>query len=158
MPSRADWLFADRGNDADWFRGAVKGGRGPIPGRKSRGKPIKYDERRSRIEIMFGGFKDWRRVATRSDRCPKVFLAAVTLGATVMLWLLKLTSLEHGQPEGTCSVLMRLDDCDGIRSDLDGCLISGDRLPPAPERNHSGSSTSWLAPDPNTPLTSRDSS
>ncbi|MFT9375979.1 MAG: IS5/IS1182 family transposase, partial [Komagataeibacter saccharivorans] len=28
--------------------------------------------RRNRIEIMFGRLKDWRRVATRYDRCPTV--------------------------------------------------------------------------------------
>ncbi|MBS1037863.1 transposase, partial [Gluconobacter cerinus] len=48
-----------------------------IPGRKSHGKPVKYDKRkykrRNRIEIMFGRLKDWRRVATRYDRCPTVF-------------------------------------------------------------------------------------
>lgn len=54
------------------------------PGRKSRAKPVKYDKRRYRIEIMFGRLKDWRRVATRYDRCPKVFLSAITLAATVM--------------------------------------------------------------------------
>ena len=58
---------------------------------KSRGKPIKHDKRRykrsNRIEIMFGRLKDWRRVATRYDRCPKVFLSAVALTATVMFWL-----------------------------------------------------------------------
>jgi transposase len=39
-----------------------------------RGKPVKYDKRhykrRNRIEIMFGRPKDWRRAATRYDRCP----------------------------------------------------------------------------------------
>ncbi len=62
-----------------------------IPGRKSRTKPVKYDKRRyksrSRIEIMFGRLKDWRRVATRYDRCPTVFLSAVALAATVLFWL-----------------------------------------------------------------------
>ena len=58
-----------------------------IPGRKSRGKTIKHDKRRNRIEIMFGRLKDWRRIATRYDRCPKVFLSAVALAATVMFWL-----------------------------------------------------------------------
>jgi transposase len=62
-----------------------------IPGRKSRTEPIKYDKRRykrrSRIEIMFGRLKDWRRVATRYDRCPTVFFSAVALAATVILWL-----------------------------------------------------------------------
>jgi transposase len=89
----AEWLLADRGYDANWFREALKdkGIKPCIPGRKSRGKPIKHDKRRyrrrNRIEIMFGRLKDWRRVATRYDRCPKVFLSAVALAATVMFWL-----------------------------------------------------------------------
>ena len=90
---KAEWLPADRGYDADWFRDALKnkGIKPCIPGRKSRGKPIKHDKRRykrrNRIEIMFGRLKDWRRVATRYDRCPKVFLSAIALAATVMFWL-----------------------------------------------------------------------
>jgi transposase len=89
----AEWLLADRGYDAGWFREALKdkGIKPCIPGRKSRGKPIKHDrrryKRRSRIEIMFGRLKDRRRVATRYDRCPKVFLSVVALAATVMFWL-----------------------------------------------------------------------
>ena len=69
----ADWLLADRGYDADWFRDAVldRGTRPCIPGRKSRSKPIRYDKhryrRRNKIERMFGRLKDWRRVATRYD-------------------------------------------------------------------------------------------
>ncbi|MFC3061030.1 tyrosine-type recombinase/integrase [Paenirhodobacter populi] len=55
------------------------------------GKPIKYDKRRykrrNRIEIMFGRLKDWRRVASRYDRSPKVFLSAIALAATVMFCL-----------------------------------------------------------------------
>jgi transposase len=39
------------------------------------------------IEIMFGRLKDWRRVATRYDRCPKAFFSAVALAATVIFWL-----------------------------------------------------------------------
>jgi transposase len=38
-------------------------------------------------QIMFGRLKDWRRVATRYDRCPVVFLSAVALAATVLFWL-----------------------------------------------------------------------
>jgi hypothetical protein len=45
----------------------------------------------NRIEIMFGRLKDWRRVATRYDRCPKVFLSAIALAATVIHWLGVLT-------------------------------------------------------------------
>ena len=86
----ADWLLADRGYDADWFREALldRGTRPCIPGRKSRSKPIRYDKRRyrrrNRIERMFGRLKDWRRVATRYDLCPKVFLSAIALAATVI--------------------------------------------------------------------------
>jgi transposase len=90
---QAQRLLADRSYDADWFRDALKDkGKKPcIPGRKSRGKPIKHDKRRykrrNRIEIMFGRLKDWRRVATRYDRCPKVVLSAVALAAVAMFWL-----------------------------------------------------------------------
>ncbi|MEJ5141588.1 IS5 family transposase [Gluconobacter albidus] len=89
----AQWMLADRGYDADWFRDALegKGIRACIPGRRSRGKPVKYDKRkykrRNRIEIMFGRLKDWRRVATRYDRCPTVFFSAICLAATVIFWL-----------------------------------------------------------------------
>ena len=44
-------------------------------------------KRRNRIKNMFGRLKDWRRVATRYDRCPKVFLSAIALAATVIYWL-----------------------------------------------------------------------
>ncbi|MFT8808655.1 IS5 family transposase [Gluconobacter sp.] len=89
----AQWMLADRGYDADWFRDAreERGIRPCIPGRRSRGKPVKYDKRkykrRNRIEIMFGRLKDWRRVATRYDRCPTVFFSAICLAATVIFWL-----------------------------------------------------------------------
>ncbi|MDA9823872.1 IS5 family transposase [Paracoccaceae bacterium] len=89
----AEWLLGDRGYDADWFREElVTMGINPcIPGRKSRSKAIKYDKRRykkrNRIEIMFGRMKDWRRFATRYDRCPKVFMSAIALAATVLFWL-----------------------------------------------------------------------
>lgn len=92
-----DWLLGDRGYDADWFREALKdkGIRACFPGRKQRKKTVKYDKRRykrrNRSEIMFGKLKDWRRVATRYDRCPKVFLSAIALAALVIYWLWVLT-------------------------------------------------------------------
>ena len=90
---KAEWLLADRGYEADWFRETLvdKGTKPRISGRKSRKKAIKYDKRRykrrNRIERMFGRLKDWRRVSTRYDRCPKVFLSAIALAATVIFWL-----------------------------------------------------------------------
>ena len=89
----ADWLLADRGYDADWLRDVSKTRdiKPSIPGRTSRDKPIRYDrrryKRRNRIEIMFGRLKDWRRFAIRYDRCPKVFMSAIALAATVLFWL-----------------------------------------------------------------------
>ncbi|MEY8827875.1 transposase [Sedimentitalea sp. XS_ASV28] len=41
----------------------------------------------NRIEIMFGRLKDWRRFATRYDRCPETFFSAIALAATVLFWL-----------------------------------------------------------------------
>jgi transposase len=68
-----------------------KGIRPCIPGRKSRGKAVRYAKRRyrrrNRIEIMFGRVKDWRWIATRYDRCARTFLSAAALVATVMFWL-----------------------------------------------------------------------
>ena len=90
---QAEWLLADRGYDADWLREAlkVKGMKACIPGRKSRKTSVKYDKRRykrrNRIEIIFGRLKDWRRVATRYDRCPETYLSAIALAATVLFWL-----------------------------------------------------------------------
>ena len=68
-----------------------KGIQACIPGRRQRKIPVKYNKRRykrrNRIEIMFGRLKDWRRVATRYDRCAKVFLSAIMLAAIVTYWL-----------------------------------------------------------------------
>ena len=88
-----DRLLGDRGYDADRFREALKDKaiRACIHKRKQRKVPVKYDKRRyrrrNRIEIMCGSLKDGRRVATRSDRCPKVFLSAIPRAAIVIYWL-----------------------------------------------------------------------
>jgi transposase len=90
---KAEWLLADRGYDADLYREALKDReiRVCTLGRKSGRKKTRFDrrryKRRNRIEMMFGRLKDWRRVATRYDRCPIVFLSAVVLAATVFFWL-----------------------------------------------------------------------
>jgi transposase len=76
---RAEWLLADRGYDADWFRDALKDKeiKPCIPSRKSRSKSIKHDKRRykrrNRIKIMFGRLKDWRRVSPRLRQMPQGF-------------------------------------------------------------------------------------
>lgn len=90
---KARQLLADRGYDADWFRETLTDmGITPcIPARRGRKVPILHDaelyKSRHRIENSFARLKDWRRVATRYDRCPKVFLSACALAAVVMFWL-----------------------------------------------------------------------
>lgn len=85
----AQWLLGDRGYDADLFRDALhaKGTQPCIPGRQSRNEPIRYEKRRyrcrSRLEIMLGHLKNWRRLASSWDRCPTLFFSAVAFAAAV---------------------------------------------------------------------------
>jgi transposase len=86
-------LLADRGYDADCFRnGLIEMGISPcIPSRAGRKVTIPHDAKlyrqRHKIENMFARLKDWRRIATRYDRCPILFLSACALAATVIYWL-----------------------------------------------------------------------
>lgn len=86
-------LLADRGYDADWFRNALirRNIQPCIPSRKCRKVPIPHDQnlyrQRHKIENAFARLKDWRRIATRYDRCPDLFLSACALAAVVMFWL-----------------------------------------------------------------------
>jgi len=83
---KARWLLRDRGYDTDWFTDALqaKGIQPCIPGRRSRNEPVGYDKRcyhrRSRIEIMFGRLKDWRRVAARWIHQPMKRSSAILPG------------------------------------------------------------------------------
>jgi transposase len=86
-------LLADRGYDSNWFRAglAERGIAACIPPTKSRKAPIAYDtalyRQRHRIENTFGRLKDWRRIATRYDRCAHTFFSAICIAATVTFWL-----------------------------------------------------------------------
>jgi len=86
-------LIADRGYDSGRFRAALaeRGITPCIPYTRSQKVPIPHDatlyRQRHRIETMFGRLKDWRRIATRDDRCATIFLGAMTLAAIVIFWL-----------------------------------------------------------------------
>lgn len=86
-------LLADRGYDADWFRNALiaRDIQPCIPSRKNRKAAIPHDaalyKTRHKIENMFARLKDWRRIATRYDRCADIFMSACALAAVVMFWL-----------------------------------------------------------------------
>ncbi len=89
----ANALIADKGYDSDRLRDALVnlGIRPCIPGRSGRKRPVVHDarlyRRRNLIERMFGRIKDWRRVATRYDRCAHTFMSAICIAATVIFWL-----------------------------------------------------------------------
>lgn len=86
-------LLADRGYDSDGFRAALaaRGITPCIPPRKNRKTIIEYDKtlyrQRHRIENTFGRLKDWRRIATRYDRCAHTCFSAICIAATVIFWL-----------------------------------------------------------------------
>jgi len=90
---RAKHLLADRGYDADWFRQSLrnKGIEPCIPPKKNRKQHIIYDKalykQRHKVENMFGRLKDWRRIATRYDRCAHTFMSAILIAAIVIFWI-----------------------------------------------------------------------
>ncbi len=86
-------LFAARGYDSAWFRPALvdKGITPCTPSSRSRKVPFPYDKdlyrQRHRIENLFAKLKDWRRIATRYDRCAHTFFSAICIAATVIFWI-----------------------------------------------------------------------
>ncbi len=92
---KAKRLLGDKGYGADCFRDELKsmGMRACIPPRAKRKKPATYNKRlyrkRHRIENAFARLKDWRRIATRYDRCGDLFLSAICIAAIVIFWLPK---------------------------------------------------------------------
>jgi len=83
-------MIADKGYDSDEYRAAlkVKGITSCIPPRKGRKDPASFCKtqykQRHKIENMFGRIKDWRRIANRYDPRADVFMAAITIAATVI--------------------------------------------------------------------------
>jgi len=86
-------LIGDKGYDSVEFRNALKskGIKPCIPPRKGRKDKITYCrqlyKQRHKVENMFGKIKDWRRIATRYDRCAHTFFSAICIAATVIFYL-----------------------------------------------------------------------
>jgi transposase len=86
-------LTGDKGYDSDAFRSALieKGIEPCIPPKKNRKRPQPYDEalykKRHKIENSFGWLKDWRRIATRYDRCAHAFFSAICIAAAFIFYL-----------------------------------------------------------------------
>jgi transposase len=93
FPAKRKELLADRGYDATWFRAALmaKGIAPCIPSKKNRKLPIPYDatlyKQRHKVENMFAKLKDWRRIATRYDRCAHTFFSAICIATTTIFYL-----------------------------------------------------------------------
>jgi transposase len=53
--------------------------------------PFEYDKaiyrQRHKVENLFAKLKDWRRIATRYDRCAYTFFSAICIAAAVIFWL-----------------------------------------------------------------------
>lgn len=90
---RARVLLGDKGYDSDAFRAALaeRGTQACIPPLRHRKIQHVYDKQlyrqRHKIENVFARIKDWRRVATRYDRCAHTFMSAICIAATVCYWL-----------------------------------------------------------------------
>ncbi len=86
-------MIGDRVYDSDELRDFIKdrGSKPVIPPKKNRKVQYRYDKElyktRNRIERFFCRLKDFRRVATRYDRQPYLFMAAVFLVSIVAFWL-----------------------------------------------------------------------
>ena len=89
-----DGIFlADGRYDVAWLRESLKA-RGMtvcIPPRKTRNAAFPFDKtlykRRHLIENTFSKLKDWRRIATRYDRCAHTFFSAICLAVCVIFYL-----------------------------------------------------------------------
>ena len=85
--------IADRGYDSTPFRRALaaKGIAPCIPSSRSRKIPYPHDKalypKRHKVENLFAKLKDWRRIATRYDRCAHTFFSAICIAAAVIFWL-----------------------------------------------------------------------
>jgi transposase len=89
----ATTLIADKGCDSDEFRAALTAGniKTCIPLKSNHIIQHIYDKdiykTRHRIENMFGKLKDWRRIATRYDRCAHTFFSTICIAASFIFYL-----------------------------------------------------------------------
>lgn len=93
LPDTASYLIGDKGYDSDEYRQALiaKDIMPCIPPRKGRNNPAGFSKSlyksRHKVENMFAKIKDWRRVATRYDRCPHTFFSSICIAAVVSFYL-----------------------------------------------------------------------
>lgn len=91
---KAETLIGDRGYDSNKIRNlrAEQKITPCIPPKKNLRETINYCKAaykkiRHKVENLFAKLKDWRRIATRYDRCAHTFRSAIYLAATIIFWL-----------------------------------------------------------------------
>ena len=90
---QAKSLTGDKGYDSDAFRKALtaRGIEPCIPPKKNRKIKQPYDEalykKRQKFQNSFGWLKDWRRIATRHDRCAHAFFSSICIATSFIFYL-----------------------------------------------------------------------
>jgi len=89
----ASRLLGDKGYDSGPFRQALinRGITPCIPSQSNRKIQAIYCKtlykQRHKVENLFAKLKDWRRIATRYDRCAHTFKSAICIAATIIFWI-----------------------------------------------------------------------
>ena len=93
LPDETEEVIGDRGYDSKQIRLSLadRNITACIPPKKNRKSKPPYNwhlyKKRHLIENMFAKLKDWRRVATRYDRCAHTFMSAIHIAASVIFYL-----------------------------------------------------------------------
>ncbi|KAA8384850.1 MULTISPECIES: IS5 family transposase [Alphaproteobacteria] len=93
LPEETQEILGDRGYDSNKIRQSLadRNITACIPPKKNRKSKPPYDwhlyKKRHLIENMFAKLKDWRRVATRYDRCAHTFMSAIHIAASFIFYL-----------------------------------------------------------------------
>jgi transposase len=93
LPEETEEVLGDRGYDSNKIRQSLaeRNITACIPPKKNRKSKPPYDwhlyKKRHLIENMFAKLKDWRRVATRYDRCAHTFMSSIYIAASFIFYL-----------------------------------------------------------------------
>ena len=86
-------MLGDKAYDSAELRQwlSERGTKPVVPNKSNRKQPFSFDRKsykqRHRIENAFCRLKDFRRIATRYDRCAHTFMSAIAIAATFCFWL-----------------------------------------------------------------------
>ncbi|MBS1078495.1 transposase [Gluconobacter kondonii] len=93
LPGETEEVIGDRGYESNRIRLSLAECNitACIPPKKNRKSKPSYNwhlyKKRHLIENMFAKLKDWRRVATRYDRCAHICMSAIHIAASFIFYL-----------------------------------------------------------------------